>query len=113
MDSAFCSRGNDFFIKLAQNLTGAEGPVQHMVLKQVTSMRQAKWGVRALQGSSPRLECTMIYEKNGDCQTIIECVVLLYNCCANTVGLNQICTMCMPHLDQPVDFDRCIKVLQT
>ena len=79
MDSAFCARGNDFV------------------------WQAAEWGMRALQGSFPRLKCRMVYEERGERQLILESIVLLYNWRANTVGINQIRTTFMPYLDKDCD----------
>jgi hypothetical protein len=100
MDSAFCARGNDFVIKSVQNLHDADGPRQYSILRQATSMRQAaEWGMRALQGSFPRLKATLKYEELGERKLILSVIVLLYNWRANTVGLNQIRSVFMRHLD--------------
>ena len=104
MDSAFCARGNDFVIKSIQNYHSAKNADEFMMLTEATSMRQAaEWGMRALQGSFPRLKCRIVYEEKGERQLIIESIVLLYNWRANTVGINQIRTTFMPYLDKYCD----------
>jgi hypothetical protein len=100
MDSAFCARGNDFVIKSVRNPLDAETAEEMLMFQQATSVRQAaEWGMRAFQGSFPRLKSTMHYEEYGLRRDILNFVVLLYNYRANTVGLNQIRTTFMPHLE--------------
>jgi len=101
MDSAFCSRGNAFVIKSAQDVTQGEDAHEYTMLREATSMRQAaEWGMRALQGSFPRLKARLKYEEHGERKCIIQSIILLYNFRARYCGINQIRTTFMPHLDK-------------
>jgi len=101
MDSAFCSRGNAFVIKSAQDVTLGEDANEYTMLREATSMRQAaEWGMRALQGSFPRLKARLKYEENGERKCIIQCIMLVYNFRARYCGINQIRTTFMPYLDR-------------
>jgi len=101
MDSAFCSRGNAFVIKSAQDVTLGEDAQEYTMLCDATSMRQAaEWGMRALQGSFPRLKARLKYEEHGERKCIIQCIMLVYNFRARYCGINQIRTTFMPHLDR-------------
>jgi len=79
MDSAFCSRGNAFVIKSAQeDVTLGEDANEHTMLREATSMRQAaEWGMRALQGSFPRLKACLKYEEHCERKCIIQCIMLI------------------------------------
>ena len=101
MDSAFCSRGNAFVIKSAQDVTLGEDANEYIMLREATSMRQAaEWGMRALQGSFPRLKARLRYEEHGERKCILQSIMLLYNFRARYCGINQIRTTFMPHLDK-------------
>jgi len=68
-------------------------------LRQATSARQAsEWGMRALQGSFPRLKDRLLYEDRGERKLILLSTVWLFNLCARRVGINQILSSYMPHL---------------
>ena len=71
------------------------------VNRQATSVRQlSEWGMRALQGSFPRLKDRLLYEERGERRIILEMIVLLFNYRASTVGMNQIQSSFMPHLER-------------
>jgi len=103
VDSAFASDGRPSLYKSHQNNFDRRGnqrqnPILH---RQATSVRQlSEWGMRGLQGSFPRLKDRLKYEERGERRIILEMVVLLYNFRASTVGLNQIQSTFMPHLDR-------------
>jgi hypothetical protein len=106
MDSAFSSRGKPYVIKSAQNRRNQRNNnnrnlnLDYERNKQATSLRQsAEWGMGALQGTFQRLRVSMKYEEFQERRFILETTVLLYNWRVNTVGLNQIRSVFMPHLD--------------
>jgi hypothetical protein len=104
MDSAFCARGKPFVLKSVQDINAGGSATEILRLQQATSMRQAaEWGMRALQGSFPRLKVRMVYEEKGERLVILKTMVLLYNWRANTVGLNQIRSTFMNHLNKNCD----------
>lgn len=92
MDSAFCAKDHPFILKSSQDITTVgQNAAEIARLRDATSMRQAaEWGMRALQGSSPRLKDRLLYEEFGERKNILECAVLLYNLRTSLVGLNQI-----------------------
>jgi hypothetical protein len=104
MDSAFCGVGKPYVIKSIQAIHRAVTAEEYLMLEEATSMRQAaEWGMNALKSSFARLKATMRYEVYGERSQILQTIVLLYNWRANTVGVNQIKTVFMPHLNQDVD----------
>jgi hypothetical protein len=56
--------------------------------------------MRGLQGSFPCLKDRLLYEERGERRIILEMIVLLYNFRASTVGMNQIQSTFMPHLER-------------
>ena len=103
VDLAFASNGRPSLYKSHQNnFDGRGNQRQNSLLhRQATSVRQlSEWGMRGLQGSFPRLKDRLKYEERGERRIILEMVVLLYNFRASTVGMNQIQSTFMPHLER-------------
>lgn len=101
VDSAFSRTHYPFLIKSAQDcVVGSDGTIESiMTLRQATSARQAsEWGMRAFQGTFPRLKDRFIYEERGERKVVLMCMVLLYNLRSRLVGINQILHSYMPHL---------------
>ena len=91
LDSAFASTNADYLIRSAQNYHKAKNAAELVQLREATAMRQAaEWGMRAIQGSFPRLKDTIKFERNGERKIILRLAVLLYNYRLEVVGLNQI-----------------------
>ena len=104
MDSAFSSVGKPYVLKSIQAQHRAENAQQYMMYEEATSMRQAaEWGMHGMQSSFGRLKGTLRYETEGQRSLILLSIVFLHNWRANTVGLNQIQTVFMPHLTKNVD----------
>jgi DDE superfamily endonuclease len=103
VDSAFASDGRPSLYKSHQQNFDRRG-VQRQnpeVHRQATSVRQlSEWGMRGFQGSFPRLKDKLNYEERGERRIILEMIVLLYNFRASSVGLNQIQSSFMPHLER-------------
>ena len=103
VDSAFASDGRPSLYKSHQQNFDRRG-IQRQnpeVHRQATSVRQlSEWGMRGFQGSFPRLKDKLNYEERGERRIILEMIVLLYNFRASSVGLNQIQSSFMPHLEQ-------------
>lgn len=103
VDSAFASDGRPSLYKSHQQNFDRRG-IQRQnadVHRQATSVRQlSEWGMRGFQGSFPRLKDRLKYEERGERRIILEMIVLLYNFRASTVGLNQIQSTFMPHLER-------------
>lgn len=99
VDSAFCKGLYPFLIKSSQDI-----PVSHdfddvLLIRQATSARQAsEWGMRAFQGSFPRIKDRLVYEERGERKVILHTLVLLFNLRTRLVGINQILGTYMPHL---------------
>ena len=96
VDSAFVKVNRPFLIKSSQDYLVSTMPTrqeQRLDLqrkRQAMSMRQAaKWGMRAIQSSFPRLKDTFVYEDTGECRILMKMVCLLYNLCTRTVGINK------------------------
>ena len=101
MDSAFCKSRFEYIVKSSQELPLNASIREHQINTQATSVRQsAEWGMRAFQGSFPRIKDRMIYEERGERKLILKFVVLLYNYRARKVGLNQILNTYMPELSK-------------
>jgi hypothetical protein len=107
MDSAFNKTAYEYIIKSGQRVRHELGPEQALIDRQATSARQfAEWGMRALQGSFPRLKNRFIYEERGERKHMLKCIVHLYNFRARRVGLNQITNVYMPELSKDANFLR-------
>jgi DDE superfamily endonuclease len=103
VDSAFAADNRKSVYKSHQNNIDQHGRVrQHSSIhKQATALRQlAEWGMRDLQGSFPPLKDRLLYEERGEQWIILEMIVLLYNFPASTVGMNQIQSNFMSHLER-------------
>jgi ribosomal protein S30 len=103
VDLAFSKDNRPSLVKSHQNIMDRLGNIRESEnrLRDATSVRQmAEWGMRGLQGSFPRLKDRLIYEERGERKIILHLIVLLYNFCASTVGINQIQSSFMPHLER-------------
>lgn len=70
-----------------------------MQFRQATSARQAsEWGMRAFQGTFPRMKDRFVYEEHGERKLMILTTILLFNFRARVVGISQILNSYMPHL---------------
>jgi len=64
VDSAFSKRGCPFMIKSGKHEPG-ETARQTIIRKQATSLQQcAEWGMRAIQGSYPRLKDKLLFSES-------------------------------------------------
>ena len=97
MDSAFAASERQSIIKSIPRETidtRAETAEQAIVWDQALSVRQsAEWGMRALQGSMPRLKARWHYEENDERLIGLTMIIHLYNYKANNMDLNQIRTV--------------------
>ena len=105
VDSAFAAGHAPYPLKSAQDINSAKD-AHHMVqLQEATSLRQvAEWGMRAIQGSMPRLKDHMMYEENGERKRIMKLIPKLYNLRVARVGLNQIANTYVPAWTKNADF---------
>jgi hypothetical protein len=94
VDSAFSATTVPYLLKSVQEKEVhaiAKNKEELRKLLEATSLRQAaEWGMRAIQGSMPRLLDAIKYEENGERRIIMKLVPLLYNLRLNRVGLNQL-----------------------
>lgn len=106
VDSAFSKGGYPFLIKSAQDhVTNANCVEEILEMRQATSARQAsEWGMRAFQGSFPRMKDRFPYEERGERKLILYCTVLLFNLRTRKVGLNQILSSYMPQLSVEANY---------
>jgi DDE superfamily endonuclease len=103
VDSAFCADGRVSVYKSHQNNVDRYGNVRQRsdIHRQATLVRQlSEWGMCGLQSSFPRLKDHLLYEERGERRIILEMIVLLYNYHASTIGINQIQSLFMPHLER-------------
>ena len=103
VDSAFSKDNRPSLVKSHQNIVDRFGNIRESEnrFRDATSVRQmSEWGMRGLQGSFPRLKDRLIYEERGERKIILHLIVLLYNFRASTVGINQIQSSFMPHLER-------------
>ena len=104
VDSAFASQQSDSMIKSGQSVAFAEGSWHVLVANEATSLRQtAEWGMRALQGSFPRLKERFVYEERGERRIMLDMITRLFNLRGRRVGINQIRSVYMPWLDNSAD----------
>ena len=108
IDSAFCTINIPFLIKSSQDdltagdemLTLDDQLADIAKRREATSMRQsAEWGMRAVQSSFLRNKDTSPYEEYGERKRIMTSLLLLFNLRAHLVGINQIRTVYISHLD--------------
>ena len=105
VDSAFASGDVPYLIRSAQDKTSARRALDMQRIIEATSLRQAaEWGMRAIQGSMPRLKDAMHYEENGERKRILKLVPLLYNLRLARVGLNQIANTYVPNFSRNADY---------
>ena len=98
VDSAFAASNAPYLIKSSQDIMAANSAAEMVKLTEATSLRQAaEWGMRAIQGSMPRLKEPIHYEMNGERKRILKLVPLLYNIRLARVGLNQIANTYVPN----------------
>lgn len=70
-----------------------------------TSLRQSsEWGMRALQGTFPRLKTRMTSNQTKR-KLILKSIVLIHNFRTEIVGLNQICTVFNPEYEKIINID--------
>ena len=97
VDSAFQAQDADYLILSAEDLTKCKSAQEITEKVQATSLRQAaEWGMRAIQGSFPRLKDQIRYEEYGERRLTLKLLVLLYNFRLEMVGLNQLRTVYAP-----------------
>jgi DDE superfamily endonuclease len=94
VDSAFASGGVPYLLKSAKKEQVhkiAKSKEDMARILDATSLRQAaEWGMRAIQGSMPRLKDKIRFELKGERKVIMKLVPLIYNIRLSLVGLNQL-----------------------
>ena len=75
-----------------------------LIFQEAASVRQmSEWGMRAFQGSWPRLKDRMLYEERDKCFIILQVIARLHNLRPNITRINQIRSTLTPHQDMSVD----------
>jgi hypothetical protein len=63
-----------------------------------------EWGMRALQGSFPRLKDKIAFmDDDTDCKLFLSIILLLFNFRTNFLGINQITSHFYPMFEMQVD----------
>lgn len=101
VDSAFSSGSYPFLIQSGDEATKNASTAEELRLAaQGTSARQsAEWGMRALQGTFPRLKARLYYEERGERSLIISSIIYMFNFRTSTLRLNQLFQVYMPALE--------------
>ena len=87
-----------YLIRSGKDPTEASSIAEMVKLREATSLRQAaEWGMRAIQGSMPKLKDSIEYEEKGERKRILKLVPLLYNLRLERIGLNQIASTYVPN----------------
>jgi len=91
VDSAFSQKRCRFLIKSGKEKAG-ESAARRRLRQQATAMRQAvEWGMRAVQGSFPRLKDRFLFLDGSDDRRIfLHLISMLLNYRTTHVGLNQL-----------------------
>ena len=101
MDSAFCTRNRESIIKSVprdQIFASAENAHEALIRDAALSVRQsAEWGMRALQGSMPRLKSRWKFEENDERLVSLAMIALLHNYRTDNLPANQIRNVFMPN----------------
>ena len=94
MDSAFAAKNHPCIIKsIPRDRIGyvTQSEEEARIFEQALSARQAaEWGMRALQGSMPRLKARWHYEEKDERLVGLTMITHLHNFKANNMDLNQI-----------------------
>ena len=109
VDSAFQANNAAYLMKSAQDTTKAKTAQELIQIRQATSLRQAaEWGMRAIQGSMPRLKDRFPYEEEvkalREREFILRIVPKLYNFRLEFVGLNQIRNTYIPSWSKDANY---------
>jgi hypothetical protein len=102
---------SEYLYKSSQDLFGSSAPTRHerkleLQKRQATLARQtAKWGMRMIQTSFPQIKDRFVYKETGEWRICLKMLVLMYNMRARIVGINQIRSTYMKHLNQNANTD--------
>ena len=97
VDSAFSKKRCPFLIKSGKRKPG-ETLLQTTIRRQATSLRQsAEWGMRAIQGSFPRLKDKILFSQTiADRNVFLHLIPMLLNFRTRRLGLSQIMSTFYP-----------------
>jgi hypothetical protein len=102
-DSAFTGASTSI-LRSGQRRIQDDGRPTTKMTRDATSIRQlSEWGMRALQGSFPRIKDRIPYEERGERKFLIQLVILMNNFRAATMGFNQIQTVYAKELRRSPD----------
>jgi len=92
VDSAFClPQAIDMFYKSGQSSLSGNAQTDVCFQAVNTSFRQrSEWGMRAVQGTFPRIKDYFDYEEKGERGRILLSIVLIYNLRTSRMGQNQL-----------------------
>ena len=101
VDAAFSKLRCPYLVKSGQKCVGNIRLLVNQIKVQATSLRQsAEWGMRALQGSFPRLKDRITFSDNiADRKVFLNLFPMLYNFRTHYVGLNQIRSTFYPNFE--------------
>jgi len=78
LDSAFSAASSPYLLKSSGDVTKAKSPTEVRRISQATSVWQAsEWGMKAIQGTFPRIKDTLHYEEGGERKIYLMLMVLL------------------------------------
>jgi hypothetical protein len=101
VDAAFSKLRCPYLVKSGQKCVGNIRLLVNQIKVQATSLRQsAEWGMRALQGSFPRLKDRITFSDNiADRKVFLNLFPMLYNFRTHYIGLNQIRSTFYPNFE--------------
>ena len=101
VDSAFATKNNEFLIQSAQTFPETADASEHLLRVETTAVMQfSEWGMRALQGSFPRLKDMFDYKERGERGIILNLIPRLNNLRSNMVGISQNRNSFITHLEK-------------
>jgi hypothetical protein len=101
VDTAFSQVRCPYLVKSSERCFGDYNLLVNRIKVQATSLRQAaEWGMRALQGSFPRLKDMIIFsDEASDRKVFLNLIPMIYNFRMHYVGLNQIRSTFYPNFE--------------
>jgi hypothetical protein len=100
VDSAFSKKHCPFMIKSGKRKPG-ETARRTVTRQQATSLRQcAEWGMRAIQGSFPRLKDKLLFSESLENRKVfLNLITMLLNFRTHRIGFNQLMSTYYPRFE--------------
>jgi hypothetical protein len=100
VDSAFSKKRCPFMIKSGKRKPG-ETARRTVIRQQATSLRQcAEWGMRAIQGSFPRLKDKLLFSESLENRKVfLNLITMLLNFRTRRIGFNQLMSTYYPRFE--------------